>query len=334
RSYTDLLITGIVDYSVDIIRKYLITKAHLSEGTILMANLNYQHLYYFYVTAKEGSIVKASAVLHLTPQTISGQISTLEDYFGFTLFDRVGKRLLLNPQGELAYSFAQDIFRLGSELLYTMQNQHQDKPQVFSVGVTDVLPKVLAFDLFRSCFRENKLRLICKEGDLDSLMAELALNRIDIILSDRPLPHGSHIKAYNHLIGESGLTFFAAKDKAKGLAAQFPRSLHQQPFLIPGDKSAQKLNLLAWFDKIDISPKINAEFEDSALMKLFGQAGYGAFCTPSSIEQHVCEHYGVEIIGRTRKITERLYLISPERKLKHPAVIPLFEHAKILLEHE
>lgn len=306
---------------------------HLIQEVIYMAKLNYQHLYYFYVTAKEGSIVKASAVLHLTPQTISGQISTLEDYFGFILFDRVGKRLQLNQQGRLAFSFAQDIFALGSELLQTMKSQHQGKQQVFSVGVTDVLPKVLAFDLFRSCFSDNNRRLICKEGDLDSLVAELALNRIDIILSDRPMPVGTHLKAYNHMIGESGLTFFAAKNKAKALSAQFPQSLHQQPFLISGDKSAQKLNLLAWFDEININPKINAEFEDSALMKLFGQAGYGAFCASSAIEQHVCEHYKVDIIGRTRQITERLYLISPERKLKHPAVIPLFEHAKTLLGH-
>jgi LysR family transcriptional activator of nhaA len=192
----------------------------------------------------------------------------------------------------------------------------------------------LAFDLFRSCFDNNhKLRLVCKEGDLDTLLVELAANRIDIIFSDRPLVPGTRIAAYNHLIGESGVTFFAAANLAATLSENFPQTLDHQAMLIPGDKSAQKLDLMAWFDRAGITPQVKAEFDDSALMKLFGQAGYGIFCGPTSIEQHITEQYQVKIIGRTNDIKERLYLISPERKLKHSAVVPLFEHAKILLEH-
>ncbi|MFT4940234.1 MAG: LysR family transcriptional activator of nhaA [Paraglaciecola sp.] len=298
-----------------------------------MSQLNYQHLYYFYITAKEGSIVKASAILHLTPQTISEQIRVLEDYFGFELFDRISKRLKLNSQGQLAYSFARDIFTLGGELLQSVRNQNHHKLQVLSVGVTDVIPKVLAFDLFKTCFASNdEIRLVCKEGDLDSLSAELALNRLDMILSDRPLPKGSHVKAYNHLLGSSGLSFFMAEQHAKPYQATFPQSLHGQPFLIPGDKSAQKLNLLAWFARHKINPQIKAEFEDSALMKLFGQQGYGVFCASTSIEHHLQEQYNVRVIGRTDEIKERLYLISPEKQIKHPAVLALFDNAKLVID--
>jgi LysR family transcriptional activator of nhaA len=301
-------------------------------GPYILNQLNYHHLYYFYVTAKEGSIIKASKLLHLTPQTISGQIGVLEDSMGFPLFNRVGKRLELNAQGSIAFSYAEDIFRLGTELVHTIKNTSEGHQQIFSIGVTDVLPKVLAFDLFRSCFDNNhNLRLVCKEGDLDFLLGELAANRIDIILSDRPLTPGTRVAAYNHLIGESGVTFFATADLAVILNEDFPQSLHHQKMLIPGDKSAQKLDLMAWFDSIGIVPQIKAEFEDSALMKLFGQAGYGTFCGPTSIEKHISEQYQVEIVGRTNGIKERLYLISPERKLKHPAVVPLFEHARTLV---
>ncbi|MEP0357494.1 MAG: transcriptional activator NhaR [Paraglaciecola sp.] len=298
-----------------------------------MANLNYQHLYYFYMTAKEGSIARSSKVLHLTAQTISSQISLLEDACGFQLFDRIGKRLVLNEKGKLTYAFADDIFKLGNELRQTLNNKYQTSQHIFTVGLTDALPKVLAFDLFRSCFdNDSDTRLVCKEGDLDTLMTELAINKLDVILSDRPMQPGVHVKAFNHIIGESGLTFFANSALAIELQNNFPQSLHRQPFLIAGEKSVQRLNLLTWFETIGIQPIIKGEFEDSALTKLFGQFGYGVFCAPTSVEQHLSEQYNVDIIGRTNDIKEYLYLISPERKLKHPAVVPLFSHAKTIVE--
>jgi LysR family transcriptional activator of nhaA len=300
-----------------------------------MAQLNYHHLYYFYVTATQGSIAKASRQLNLTPQTISGQIGLLEDSFGFLLFDRVGKKLILNERGELTFNYARDIFALGNELQHTIKSQYQGTQQVFTVGITDALPKVLAFDLFRYCLDgQQNIRLVCKEGDLESLTAELAINKLDVVLSDRPLQPGSHVKAYSHIIGEGGVSFFAQKDIAKTIKPNFPNSLHHQPFLISGEKSGQRQNLLTWFDSLNIQPNIKAEFEDSALTKLFGQAGYGVFCTSSTIEQHVTEQYDVELVGRTTDIKEHLYLLSPERKIKHPAVVPLFKHAKSLVVKE
>ncbi|MAD16310.1 MAG: LysR family transcriptional regulator [Alteromonadaceae bacterium] len=288
-----------------------------------MNQLNYQHLYYFYVTATEGSIIKAASVLHLTPQTISEQIRTLEAYFGFDLFDRVGKRLQLNSQGQLTYNFAKNIFNMGNELLLSVRNQKQNQQHMLSIGVTDVLPKILAFEMFQRCLKAHpNVRLVCKEGDLNSLTAQLALSKVDGILSDQPLLNTSNVKAYNHLLARSGLSFFVAQDLAERFF-DFPQCLDNQPFLLPGDKSAQKLSILAWFAKHNINPQIAAEFDDGALMKLFAQRGYGVFCAPTSAEHHIEKQYKVRVIGRTDLITEHLYLISPERKVTNPLLSPL-----------
>ena len=286
-----------------------------------MSQLNYNHLRYFYAVAKEGSIVKAAKVLHVSPQTISGQLTVFEAYLGSPLFERKGKRLILNDMGQLAISYAEDIFALGSELQQILKSQNVLNPLVFTVGVVDVIPKILAFNIIRCCFDlDDPIKLVCREGDLETLLADMALNKIDLILSDRPLPPAMPLKAYNHHLGESGVSFYANKREAKKLAKDFPRSLHQWPFLLSGDKSAQKVDLISWFDQSEIQPIIKAEFDDSALMKFFGQAGYGVFCSPSIIEDHILDEYDVRVIGRTDDIAEHFYAISPERKLKHPGV--------------
>ncbi len=298
-----------------------------------MQQLNYHHLYYFYVTAREGSIIRAAESLNLTPQTISGQIATLEDYLGKQLFERRGKRLFLNETGNYVFSYAEDIFRLGSELQQNLKHQGSGHHLQFTIGVTDIIPKVLAFDLFKTCLdNDDSLKLVCKEGDLNSLLADLAVSKLDIIFSDHPLPTNSNIKAYNHFVGETGMAFFSTKDSCEALSENFPQSLHKHSLLLPGEKSTQKAELQAWFDRLSIAPDVVAEFEDSALMKLFGQAGYGVFCTPIPIAQHVMEQYNVELIGTTTDITEDFYLISPERKLKHPASLHLFSAAKELVK--
>ena len=296
-----------------------------------MRQLNYSHLNYFYCIAREGSIVNAAKILHLTPQTLSGQLTTFENYLGVKLFDRVGKRLVLNDRGKMVFSYAEDIFSLGNELQYSLANQQLNQQLAFSVGVIDVVPKILAFDLLKSGFEiPESLKLISRESDLDSLLADLALNKLDLIISDRPMPPGSSVKAYNHFLGETGLTFYAEKKIARSLKQDFPYSLDKQSLLTSGDKSSQKLSLLSWFDDLGITPEITAEFDDSALMKFFGQSGYGVFSTPSIIEDHVVEQYKVSIIGRTQECKERLYAISPERKLQHPAGRALVDAAKEL----
>jgi LysR family transcriptional activator of nhaA len=279
-----------------------------------MAQLNYNHLYYFYVTAREDGIAKAAAVLHVTPQTVSGQISTFENYLGTALFDRIGKRLFLNSLGKVAYEYAEEIFAGGDELLDMLLQKREQRIRTFTIGITDALPKVLAFDLIHpTSIKFKSTRFIYKEGEFDSLCADLAINKLDLIIADRNLIPGSNIKAYGHLLGESGLSFFASHDQADLLRQGFPQSLQHAGMLMSGDKSSMKHNLLAWFEHLKMRPNIVAEFDDSALLKMFGQEGHGVFAVPSSIAEHISQRYDVSCIGETLAIKERYYAIYTDR---------------------
>lgn len=289
-----------------------------------MKQLNYNHLYYFYLTAREGSIAAASKLLHLTPQTISGQLATLEDYLGVRVFERRGKRLILNDQGKLMYAYAEDIFNLGHELIQRLEPQQGNQTMTFSIGITDVIPKVFAYELLQPVLGQAlQTKLICKEGELEQLLADLALNKLDAILADRPIPPGTSVKAYSHKLIDSGLSFYIADHLNAELIGDFPQCLNQQPLLLPGEHSSVKLSILSWLENNNLQPNIVAEFDDSALTKLFGQSGYGIFCSPSIVEKHVVDTYQVTVIGRTEEILEQFYLISSERKFKHPAIVQL-----------
>lgn len=295
-----------------------------------MTRLNYNHLYYFYTVASEGSIAKASARLHLTPQTISGQITSFEAQIGFELFTRQGRKMQLSEMGRLIYSYAHDIFQLGDELKVVMRTGEPNHWQTLTVGITDVIPKVLAYQLLNPALNmPEPVRLICKEGDQESLLADLAIDKLDMILTDQPLATGGHVKAYNHQLTKSGLTFFATKELAADCTEGFPSSLSGRPFLFQSNKSAVRSRLASWLEKHDIQPEILAEFDDSALMKSFGQAGYGIFTGPTIIEAAIVSQYKVSIIGRTEELEEHYFAISPDRRLKHPAVIEIINGATV-----
>ena len=296
-----------------------------------MAKLNYHHLQYFHAIATHGSIAKASSIMHITPQTLSAQLSLLENQLGYNLFDRKGKRLVLNDMGHITLSYSQEIFSLGDELLHSLKNHSTDFAFRFSIGVTDVIAKVFSFNFLKTIYdMDDSIKLVCKETSLEVLLGELATNKLDAVLSDTSLPVGSPLKAYSHLIGKSGVSFFAHKDLADKLTGSFPTSLDNRPFFLAGEGTNQRLSVLSWFEQINISPLIIGEFDDSVLTKYFGQAGYGVFCAPTIIDEHVIDQFGVRLIGRTTDITEHYYLISPERKVKHPAVQHLIEEGKKL----
>ena len=296
-----------------------------------MSKLNYHHLQYFHSIATHGSIAKASSFLHITPQTLSAQLSLLEDNLGYTLFDRQGKKLVLNDMGHITLSYAQEIFSLGDELLHSLKNHSTNFAFKFSIGVTDVIAKVFSFNLLKNIYAmDNTIKLVCKESSLQELLGELATKKLDAVLSDTPLPVGSPLKAYSHLVGKCGFSFFAREDLASKLTENFPKSLDNQPFFIAGKGSNQHLSVTSWFNQINISPLIIGELDDSILAKYFGQAGYGVFCVPTIIDEHVIEQFGVKLIGRTTDITEHYYLISPERKVKHPAIHHLLNEGKKL----
>lgn len=296
-----------------------------------MKQLNFNHLLYFYAVAKEGSVTRAAELLHVTPQTVSGQLATFEEYIGAPLFDRHGKRLEPNSLGQITLRYADDIFNLGNELSRTLASHDVGQVANFNVGIVDAIPKVMVFETLNDCFDiDSRFILECHEGDLSSLLANLSVNKLDLIISDQPLPVGVSVRATSQYLGQSGVTFFAKKELCESYREDFPGSLHRAPFLMPGRKSAQHQNLMSWFAQSKITPKIVAEFDDSALLKFFGQTGRGIFCVASAVESDVLTQFDVAVIGRIDAVSDRYYGILPERKIKHPAVDTVFATAERL----
>jgi len=294
-----------------------------------MRHLNYSHLLYFWTVAREGSIAKASAVLHLTPQTISGQLKLLDESIGDRLFVRAGRRLVLSDLGKVVYQYADEIFSLGAELAHVARGKAPGMPLVLNVGIVDSIPKLVTYRVLEPALKlDEKLRLNCHEATLEKLLSDLAVHRLDLVLSDRPVPPGLNVRAYHHLLGASGVTMFAAPPLAESLGKRFPQSLKNAPFLMPANTPALRSQLEEWFDANDLSPLIVGEFDDSALLKSFGQAGVGVFVGPSALEDEICEMYHVVALGQVPNVEERFYAISPERKLKHPAIVAITERAR------
>lgn len=297
--------------------------------------INYKHLHYFWVVAKEGSISRASERLHITPQTISGQLSLLEENLGEALFNRVGRNLELTETGRLALSYADEIFSLGGELEEVVRNVPEDRPLVFKVGVADVVPKSIAYRLLAPALQlPEPVRIVCRENDIGSLLAELALHKIDLVIADSPIPPGVNVRGYNHQLGECGVSFLAVPQLADKLGKNFPDSLKGAPLLMPSNITVVQSRLLKWFDQLHIQPRIVGEFDDSALMKAFGQAGTGVFIAPTVIAAEVEKQYGVISIGQTDEVREQFYAISVERKITHPAVVAITETAREWLSRD
>jgi LysR family transcriptional activator of nhaA len=295
--------------------------------------VNYKHLHYFWVVAKQGGIARASESLHLTPQTISGQISLLEQNLGAQLFKKVGRNLELTETGRLVLSYADEIFSLGGELEEAIRNNPVDRPLVFKVGVAEVVPKTIAYRLLAPAMElRDQVRIVCKENSLETLLGELALHRVDLVIADGPIPPGINVRGFNHALGESGISFLAVAKLAKALRNNFPQSLDGAPLLLPSEINIVQGRLLKWLDGLHIHPRIVGEFDDSALMKVFGQAGSGIFVAPTAIAQEVTKQYGVQIIGSTNEVREQFYAISVERKISHPAVVAITETARTWLK--
>ena len=289
-----------------------------------MAALNYKHLHYFWVVAKSGGIVRASERLHLTPQTISGQVTLFEDLLGYKLFARVGRRLELTDAGRVAMSYADEIFSLGEELTEVLRQKPTGRPQRFRVGICDIVPKSMAFRLLEPAMRmADPVHIHCREGKLAGLLADLAVHRLDIVLSDSPMPGNVNVQGFNHLLGESGFTFFATAALGKVHAGPFPRCLDGAPLLLQGEDTVIRTRLVQWFEKESIQPRIIGDFDDAALLKAFGEAGVGLFAAPTVNEEEVCEKYHVKVVGRTTAVRQQFYVISVERRLSHPAVIAI-----------
>ena len=293
--------------------------------------MNFKHLHYFWVAAKAGGVMKAGEQLHTTPQTLSAQIKLLEERLGRRLFRKSGRQLELTDEGRVALRYADEIFALGGELEVAMREQRSSGAQVreFRVGVEDSVAKSVAYRLLEPALSlPEPIRLVCTEGQFPDLMAQLALHRMDLIIADEPLTSKLSVKAFNHKLGSSPLTFFCAPRLAAKLQGPFPQCLNGAPMLVPGGSSSVRPQFDAWAAQHGLHPRVVGEFADGALMKAFGRQGSGVFMSPTVVEDETADEYGVQIIGRSDEMIEDFYAISVERRITHPGVAAITQAAR------
>jgi LysR family transcriptional activator of nhaA len=290
--------------------------------------LNYNHLFYFWIVGREGSMVRAAEELMVSQPTISCQIKELEEMFGKRLFERTGRGLALTDAGRVVFNYAREIFTLGQELLNTMEHD-QAQPLRMTVGIVDVIPKTVVRLLLTPALRlAQPVRLICREDKADRLLLDLAARRLDIVLSDAPIGNAVEVQGFNHLLGECGVTFFAAPAVASKVRRKFPHSLSGAPMLLPSDTTTMRRSLNAWFASRKISPLVVGEFDDGATLAAFGRSELGIFPAPSIVEDEVRDELGVAVVGRAETVRERYYAIATEAKLQHPAVVAICNSAR------
>jgi len=291
--------------------------------------LNYHHLLYFWMVAKEGGITPAAELLHLSQPTLSTQIQKLEKSLGVTLFDRKGRTMVLTDTGQTVFRYADEIFNLGSELADAVRGRPSHDSLRLVVGIPDVLPKMMVYRLLKPALEmEEDVKLVCYEGKLNDLLSDLAMHRLDVVLANSRLAPDLNVRAFNHLLGQCDVTVFGTAEMEKKYKPDFPASLNGAPMLLPTQNTTMRRAMEQWFDDVEIRPEIMHEFEDSALMKVFGQAGAGMLAVPTPVADEVASQYSLKSIGRIPEVTERFYAISVERRLKHPAVLTISEAAK------
>jgi LysR family transcriptional regulator, transcriptional activator of nhaA len=292
--------------------------------------LNYHHLLYFWTAAREGGVTRAAKKLRLAQPTVSEQIKRLEELLGNPLFERKGRTLALTEFGRTIFGYADEIFSLGRELMDAAKTQGAGRPRRLVVGVADVLPKLIVYRLLEPALRLG-IELVCREDYIDQLLAGLSIHEIDLVLSDSPVGANVGVRAFNHLLGESSISFFAVKDQVARLKRAFPTSLDGERFLYPEEQTVLRRSLDQYFEDSGVHPVFAAEFADSALAMSFGQAGAGIFAGPTVIEREIKKQYGVAVIGRAKQVRERYYAISAERRLVHPGVLAISQAARRLL---
>jgi LysR family transcriptional regulator, transcriptional activator of nhaA len=286
--------------------------------------LNYHHLFYFWTVAREGGVSRAADKLRLSQPTISAQLKMLEDALGEQLFDRQGRRLVLTDTGRVVHRYADEIFAIGREMMETLRGRPAGRALRLTVGVANAVPKLIVHRLLAPAMSGSEhLHLICLEDNTDRLIAQLATHELDIVISDRPAPPHSRVRVFNHLLGASPTAFFAPPALANRLRRRFPASLDDAPMLMPTSNTPLRPLLDDWLERQRVRPRIVADFEDSALMKVFGRQADAVFPAPVAIERDVTRLYGVRVVGRTTDVRESYYVISAERRLKHPGVLAI-----------
>lgn len=293
--------------------------------------MNFKHLHYFWVAAKAGGVVRAGEQLHTTPQTLSAQIKLLEERLGRRLFRKSGRNLELTDDGRVALRYADEIFNLGQELESSLREKGASGSHVLElrVGLEDMVAKSVVYRLLEPALSMHEpVRLICTEGRFPDLMAQVALHRIDLVIADEPLTSRLSVKAFNHKLGSSPMSFYAAPRLASQLKGPFPQCLNGVPMLLPGAGSSARIQFDMWLTRHQIAPTVVGEFDDSALMQAFGRQGAGVFLSPSVVEQETAGQFGVQVVGHTDEIVEDFYAISVERRITHPGVAAITQAAR------
>lgn len=299
---------------------------------ISLNTLNYQHLLYFWVVAREGSIARATTVLNLTQPTISTQLKVLEKSLGESLFTKRGRHLVLTETGHLVFHYADAMFRTGRELTEALARGDARLPARLTVGISDSLPKLTTWRLLRPALEAVPgLRLTCRIDKTDRLVADLAVHALDVVLTDAPVSPSLPVTLFHHLLGECGVTVFGTETLQAKYRRGFPDSLDGAPFIMPTSNTAMRRSIDAWCIAQDIRPDVVCDVEDVALLQVFGQEGMGLFAAPTVVEAQIRRAYGVRVVGRLPDVRERFYAISAERRLAHPAVVALSDGARMRL---
>jgi LysR family transcriptional activator of nhaA len=283
--------------------------------------LNYRHLHYFWVTAQEGSFTRAAERLGVAVQTVSAQIGLLERSLGATLLSPQGRRLVPTEAGRIALDHANQIFQLGERLRQAIEDSAEKQPLRLTVGISDALPKLIAYRLLSGATGQPEpVRLVCEEGDFDDLIADLALHRLDVVLTDRPAATSGNLRVYNHALGDCEIALFGTPTLANAVRKGFPHSLNGAPLLLPTRANALRGRLDQWFSVRDLQPRVIGEFEDSALLMTFGRGGLGLFPAPAILAEDIAAEYGAVPAGNLAEVREQFYAITAERRIRHPAI--------------
>ena len=290
--------------------------------------LNFHHLRYFWTVARKGSVRKAAEELHVSQPSISAQLKLLEESLGEKLFKRSGRNLVLSEMGHLVLTYADEIFSAGRELMSAVKQRPAGRALRLNVGMTDALSKFIGFQILKPAFYFSQpVHVVCRQAEIGPLVNQLQAHRLDLVLADEPASSTLKAKTFNHRLGRSGVTFCAVARIAKKLRRNFPKSLHQAPALLPSDNMGMREPLEKWFHAQDIRPRIVAEFEDAGLMKVAASAGLGFTMVHSVVDKVALEHFGLRAIATVKECASDFYAITIERRVKHPVVAAITEHA-------
>ena len=297
-----------------------------------MEFLNYHHLRYFWVVAKEGGLRKAAEKMHVSQPTISAQIAALEGVLGEKLFRRGGRALTLPDVGQQVLGYAEEIFSLGQDLMSLAKQRPTLRPLRVQLGVADALPKMVAYRILQSVFRLGQpVQVSCWETKVSDMLVELAAHRLDLVLTDEPASSGVAANIFNHFLGECGVTFCAQARLAAKLRRDFPKSLNGAPALLPMSNSGLRRSLEKWFHSTGVRPRLVGEIEDPALVNILAVHGLGFIAVPTIVAKETIARFELRTIGHTEECQQQFYAISAQRKLNHPAVMAITSKAKSVL---